>query len=117
MIEGFRKKLDCTPSHGFNPHSRISMSGNEDDGSVAFLFFQCGLQFQTGHLRHANVNNQTRSLAMQIGFQELLRGPEATCRKPRRLQKVAQGILHCFIIVDDCNQFGGFVHRHAPRVA
>jgi hypothetical protein len=93
------------------------MSGNEDDRNVAFLFFQPGLQLQTRHLRHADVNDQARGRRMQIGFEEFFRGSEAPCDQPRRLQKVAQRILHGLIVINDRNQFGRLVHRHALRVA
>jgi hypothetical protein len=115
MIERLCKKLDCTASHGLNPHPGISMSRNKDDGNVAFLFFQPSLQFQARHLRHADVNDQARGLTMQIGLQELFRAPETARRKPRRLQKVAQRILHGLIIINDRNQFGRLVQRHAPE--
>ena len=117
MIERFCEELDCAASHGLNPHPGVSMSGNKDDGKVAFLVFQPGLQLQTRHLRHADVNDQTRSLTMQIGFEEVLRASEAPCRKPRCLHKVAQRILHGLIIINDGNQFGRLVQRHALRVA
>src|SRR5580700_6000595 len=116
MIEGFCKKLDCAASHGLNTHPGVPMSGNKNDGNVAFLFFQPGLQLQTRHLWHADVNDQARGLAMQFGFEELLRGSEAPCRKPRRLQKVAQRILHGLIIINDRNQSRCPVHRHAARL-
>src|SRR3984885_1875488 len=116
MIERFCKKLDCAASHGLNTHPGVSMSSNKNDGNVAFLFFQPVLQLQTRHLWHPDVNDQARGFTMQIGFEELLRGSEAPCCKPRRLQKVAQRILHGFIIVNDRNQFGHSVHRHEARL-
>src|ERR1700729_3024273 len=116
MIERLCQELDCTPSHGLNTHSSVSMSSNKDDGKVAFLFFQLGLQLQTRHLRHADVNDQARGRAMQIGFEELLRGSEAPSRKPRRLQEVAQRILHSLIIVNDRDQLRGLIQWHALRV-
>src|ERR1700691_2597976 len=76
MIERLCKELDCTASHGLNPHPGVSMSGNKDDGKVAFLVFQPGLQLQTRHLRHADVNDQTRTLTMKIDFEKLLRVPD-----------------------------------------
>src|SRR5580692_12850728 len=54
---------------------------------------------------------------MQIGFEEFFRGAETPCRKPCRLQKVAHRILHGLIIINDRNQFGWLVRRHARRVA
>src|ERR1700733_92313 len=116
MIERFCKKLDCTASHGLNTHPSVPMSSNKNNGNVAFLFFQLGLQLQTRHPWHADVNDQARGFAMQIGFEELLRGSEAPCRKPRRLQKIAQRILHGLIIINDRNQFGRSVRRHAARL-
>ena len=92
------------------------MGGNEDDGNVAFLFLQLGLQLQTRHLWHADVNDQARSFTMQIGVEELLRGSEATCCEVRRLHEVAQRILYGLIIVNDRNQFGGLVHRYTGRL-
>src|ERR1700747_2675098 len=64
MIERFRKKLDGALSHRLNPHLGISMSSNEDDWDIAFLFFQLGLQLQTRHLRHEDVSYQTRGLTV-----------------------------------------------------
>src|ERR1700683_2694171 len=117
MIERFCKKLDCTASHGLNTHPSVPMSRNKNNGNVAFLFFQLGLQLQTRHPWHAAVHDQARGFAMQIGFEELLRGSEAPCRKPRRLQKVAQRILHGLIVINDRNQFGRLLQLHARRVA
>ena len=67
MIKRLCEELDGAASHGLNPHPCVSMSGNKDDGNVAFLFFQPGLQLQTGHLRHADVNDQASRPIMQIG--------------------------------------------------
>jgi hypothetical protein len=39
MIEWFCKELECTFSHRSNSHSGISMSRDEDDRNIAFLFF------------------------------------------------------------------------------
>src|SRR5580658_4578078 len=64
MIERFCKELDCAPSHGLYPHPGVSMSSNKNYGNVGFLFFQPSLQLQTRHLRHANVNDQARSLTI-----------------------------------------------------
>jgi len=72
MIERFCKKLDCTPSHGLNTHPGISMSGNKNDRNITFFFFQPGLQLQTRHPRHADVNDQARGPAVQVGFEERL---------------------------------------------
>jgi len=117
MIERFCKKLDRAAAHGLNSHPRVSMSRNKYDGDAVFLFFQSGLQLQAGHLRHADVNDQARGLAMQIGVEELFRRTEAPRGKPRRLQKVAQGILHGLIVIDDRNQSRRLLQRHAVRVA
>ena len=116
MIERLCKELDGTASHGLNPHPGVSMSGNEDDGNVAFLFFQPGLQLETRHLRHADVNDQASRPIMQIGREEVFRASEALCRKPCRLHKVAQRILHGLVVINDRDQFGLFVHRHTLRV-
>jgi hypothetical protein len=70
MIEWFREELGCTLFHGLSPYLGIVKRRNEDDGKVASFLFQPGLQFQTRHLRHANVNDQARCPAMQIGFEE-----------------------------------------------
>ena len=75
--------------------------------SKAFLFLSVWPAIpDQNHLRHANVNNQTRSLcdANRISVTPP-RTRSNVAASPGRLQKVAQGILHCFIIVDDCNQF------------
>src|ERR1700683_1909333 len=117
MVEWFCKKLDCTPSHGLDTHPGVSMGSNEDDRNVAFLFFQSALQLKTRHPRHSDVNDQARGLATQIGFEEVFRGSEAPCRKPRRLHKVAERILHGLIVIDNGNQFGLLVQWHALRAA
>ena len=117
MIERFCKELDGTASHGLKSHPGVSMSSNKDDRDVAFLFFQPGLQLQTRHSRHADVNDQARGLTMQIGLEELFRGSETPCRKSRRLHKVAQRILHGLIVINDRNQFGCLIQRHALKVA
>src|SRR6266436_7095907 len=89
MIERFCKELDCTFSHRTNPHPGISMSRDEDDRNIAVLFFQPGLQLQARHLRHTDINDQARGLTLQIGFEKLFRGSEATSHKPSRLDEVA----------------------------
>src|SRR5713226_1056889 len=101
MIEWFRKKLDGTLSHCLNPHPGISMASNEDDRNIAFLFFQLGLQLQTRHLRHADINDQARGLTMQIGLEEFFRGSDAASHEPSRLHEVAQRILHRLIVIND----------------
>src|ERR1700752_5237488 len=70
MIEWFCEELDCTLFHGLCPQLGIVKRRKKDDRKVAFLLFQPSLQFQTRHPRHADVNDQTRGPAMQIGFQE-----------------------------------------------
>jgi hypothetical protein len=113
MIERFCKKLDRTPSHGLNTHARVSMRCNKDDRNVAVLFSELGLQLQTRHPRHADVNDQARSFTMQIGFEELFRGSKTPCGQPRSFHQVAQGILHGLVVVNDRYQFGRSVQRHA----
>src|SRR3984885_2578059 len=115
MIKRLRKKLDCTPSHGLNAHPGISMSSNKKNGDVAVLFFQLLRQLQTRHLRHADINDQAAGLTMQVGFEELFRGPETLCGKSCGLQQVTQGILHGLVVIDDRSQFGSLVRRHAPE--
>src|SRR5579862_721732 len=70
VIERFREELDCTLSHGLNPHLGISMSRDEDDRDIALFFFQLALQLQTRHLRHEDVSYQARDLTVQTGFEE-----------------------------------------------
>jgi hypothetical protein len=70
MIEWFCEQLDCTLFHGLSPYLGIVKRSNKDDGNVAFLLFQPGLQLQTRHLRHKDLNDQARGPAMQIGFEE-----------------------------------------------
>src|SRR6266568_4373940 len=116
MIEWFRKKLDGTLSHCLNPHPGVSMSSNEDDRNIAFLFFQPGLQLQTRHLGHADVKDQASGLTMQIGFEEFFRGSKAPCDQPSRFHEVAKRILHGLVVINDRNQFERSVHRHAARL-
>jgi hypothetical protein len=110
MIEGFREEFECTFSDRANSHSGISTSCDEDDRNIAFLFFQPGLQLQTRHLRHTDINKQARSSSMQIGFEEFLRGAKASRDQSSRIQQVAQRILHRLVVIDDCYQFGRSVH-------
>lgn len=70
MIEWFCEELDCTLFHGLSPYLGIVIRRNKDDGNVAFLLFQPGLQLQTRHFRHADVDDQARGPGMQIGFEE-----------------------------------------------
>ena len=70
MIEWFGEELDCTLFYGLSPCLSIVMRRNKDDGNLAFFLFQPGLQLQTRHLRHADVNDQAPCPAMQIGFEE-----------------------------------------------
>ncbi len=70
MIERLSKELDCTLIHRLSPCLGIVIRRNKDDGNVAFLLFQPGLQLYTRHLRHPDVNDQARGPAMQIGFKE-----------------------------------------------
>jgi len=90
MIERFCEEFDCTLSHRSNSHPGISMSRDEDDRNIAFLFFQFGLQLQARHPWHADINNQARSPSMQIGFEEFFRGSEAPCDQSSRFQQVAE---------------------------
>jgi len=70
MIEWFCEELDRTLFHGLIPYLVIVIRRNKDDGNVAFLLFQPALQLQTRDLRHADVNDQARDPASQIGFEE-----------------------------------------------
>ena len=70
MIEWFCEELDRTLFHGLIPYLVIVIRRNKDDGNVAFLLFQPGLQLQTRHLRHADVNDQAPGPGMQIGLEE-----------------------------------------------
>jgi len=69
MIERFGEELDGTLLQGLSPYLGIVLIRcNKDDRNVASLLFQLGLQLQTRHLRHADVNDQARGPAKQIGF-------------------------------------------------
>jgi len=46
MIQRFRQELDRALTHRSNPHPAVSVSSNEDDRNIAFLFFKPGLQLQ-----------------------------------------------------------------------
>jgi hypothetical protein len=116
MIERFCEELDCTLSHRSNSHPGISMSRDEDDRNIAFLFFQPGLQLRARHLRHTDINNQARGSSTQIGCEEFFRGSEAPCDQSSRLHQVAQSILHGLVVVNDRYQSGRLVHRHAARL-
>ena len=106
MIERFRQELDRTLSHRLNPHSGVTVSSNEDDRDVAFLFFQPGLQLQTRHLRHEDVSYQACSLTSQTGFEEFFRGSKAPHLEPSRFHQVPQRITNRVIVIDDGNQLG-----------
>jgi hypothetical protein len=82
MVEWFREELDCTLFHRLSPYLGVVIRRNKDDGNVASLLFQPGLQLQTRHLRHADVNDQARGPAMRIGFEERFCWSEAFCLKP-----------------------------------
>jgi hypothetical protein len=103
MIQRFCQELDRALPHRLNPHPGVSVSSNEDDREIAFLVFQPGLQVQTRHRRHKDVSYQACDLTVQTPFEEVFRASEAPCRKPRRLHKVAQRLLHVLIIVYDRN--------------
>ena len=90
MIKRLCKELDGTLPHCLNPHPGIPMRGNKDDWKVASLFFQPALQLQTGHPRHADINDQASGLVMQVGFEEFFRRSEATSGKPGRLHEVVE---------------------------
>jgi hypothetical protein len=70
VIEWFREEFDSTFSHGFGPYLGIVKCRNKNYGDVAILLFQPGLQLETRHLRHADVNYQARGPVTQIGFEE-----------------------------------------------
>ena len=70
MIEWFGEELDCTLFHGLSPYFGVVKRRNKDDGNVAFLLLQLGLQFQTRYVRHADVDDQARRPAMGIGLEE-----------------------------------------------
>ncbi len=70
MIEWFRQELDGTLFHGLIPYLGIVKRRNKDDRDVALLLFQPGLQLKPRHLWHADVDDQARSPAVQIGFEE-----------------------------------------------
>jgi hypothetical protein len=116
MIERFGQELDCSTPHGLNTHAGVSVSGDEDDRHVAILFLQPGLQIQTRHFRHTDVNDQARSLVMQIGFEEFFGRSKAPGGQSCCLHQVVQRILHGLIVIDDCYQFGCPICRHMARV-
>jgi hypothetical protein len=90
MIEWFCEELDCTLLHGLSPCFGLVIRCNKDDRNVALLLLQPGLQLQTRHLRHADVNDQARGLAKQIRFEESRCRSEAFRFKSPRLDQVTQ---------------------------
>ena len=90
MIERFREELDRALSHRLNPRLAISVSSNEDDRDIAFLFFQPGLQLQARHLRHKDVSYQARGPTVPTGCEEFFRRSKALRDQPRRFHQVAQ---------------------------
>ena len=109
MIEWLCKELDRTLVHGLSSYLGIGKGRNKDDGNIAFLFFQPGLQLQARHLRHADVNDQARGRAMHIGFEERFCRSKASYLKARGLDQVTQGVPHQFAVFDDGNDFGRLV--------
>ena len=72
MIERLCQEFDGALPHRSNPHPGIPMRSDKDDRNAAPVFFQFGLQLQARHLRHADVDDQTRSSSRPIAFKELL---------------------------------------------
>ena len=70
MIEWFCEELDGTLRHGLISYLGIVKRRYKDDRNIAFISFQPGLQLQPRHLRHADVNDQARGLAMETGFEK-----------------------------------------------
>lgn len=46
IVEWLRKEFHCTRSQGLQPHFFIAVPGDKNDGNVAMLCLQLGLQFQ-----------------------------------------------------------------------
>jgi hypothetical protein len=101
MIERLCEELNCTLSHRSNSHPGISMSRDEDDRNITSHLFEPGLQLQTRHVRHLDINNQARNLSTQIGCEEFFRGRKAKCDHSSRLHQIAQTILHGLIVIND----------------
>jgi hypothetical protein len=94
VVKRFAQELDCTFTHGKNPHLGVAMRSDEDDRYSASLGLKLRLQFKTGHARHANVGDQARSRVSGLGIQELLRGVEAKRGQAVGLDQILQRALN-----------------------
>src|SRR6266436_6051926 len=64
IVEWFCHKLHGACSQRLHPHFCVAVCSDEDGRNPAMVSVQLGLQFQTGHSRHADICDQTCRLVL-----------------------------------------------------
>src|SRR5947209_1178825 len=80
VVKRFCQELYSARSQRLHPHFGIAVRGDEDGGNPAMLSLQPGLQLQPGHSWHADIRDQTCSLALLPGLQKFLCRCNCLCR-------------------------------------
>lgn len=65
---------------------------------------QFGLELKPGHSWHADIGDQTRSIVLLAGIQEILGRREREGKKTRRLEQTLQRAPEWFIVINYGNQ-------------
>src|SRR5712691_4080653 len=94
VIERFCHELHGACSQRLHPHFFVSMRGDKDDRNLAGFRVQLRLQFETGHSWHTDIGDQTPSLVLLAGFQELFRRRKRLRRQADSFQQTLQRAAH-----------------------
>src|SRR5437667_7020032 len=116
IVERFCHELYCARSQCLQAHFCVAVCRDEDGRNPAVLSVELGLQFQTGHSRHANIRDQACSLVLLAGLQELLRRRKRSRRQSNRLQQALQCPAHQLIVIDNRDQFRLRLSSHSCTV-
>ena len=104
VVDGLLKEVDGARLQGVDGHVDVAVAGNEDDRQVAAGFPQLELKLKAGHVRHADVEEET------AGADVVVRGKERDgvgigLDVPAfAFNEEGPGVAHCVVIVDDADQ-------------
>src|SRR5262249_53468654 len=110
--ERFFDEIERAGPERCNSAGNCCVSGDEDRRNAPPSLVKLLLQFETRHMRHANVKQEASALLDIKGVEK------RNCRRkrldgvPRGTQQEAQAATHALVIVDDKNR--PFTHTGAP---
>ena len=95
---------DDAISHRANPNALVRVCSDQNRWNDVARIDHTAVQFDSGHSRHMDIDDQARRIGNVRAFEEIQRGRECLDRESHRSHQTLQSLAKVFIIIDDRDQ-------------